>query len=184
MAHKKKNRKGGLLAPRKTADFKSERELPTNKVKKGKGHKSGSRQQPKNEQAASSSNQKSQATDRRVGSKKPVQLVAPGTLAKTGPVEPIRKPKVATLSFSEELDKLEQDPKLAALLDRADDGESLSDAENQWLEQRLERISELMDELGITDEEEIDEPQSSDEWDRFDSDDWDDFSDDEQGSRR
>lgn len=184
MAHRKKNRKGGLLAPRKTADFKAERELPVNKVKKGKGHKSGSRQQTQSEQHSSFSSKKSQTTDRRLGSKKPVQLVTPGTLAQTTLEPPIRQPKAATRSLSDELDKLEQDPKLVALLDRADDGELLSDAENQWLEQRLERISELMNELGIIDEDEIDESQSSQDWDRFDSDDWEDFADDEQGSRR
>lgn len=184
MAHKKRNRKGGLLAPRKPADFKADRELPESKVKKGKGHKSGSRQQSKSERHQSLAGKKAQVTDSRIGSKKPVQLVAPGTLAKSQPAPSVDKRKAATRSLSDELNKLEQDPKLVALLDRADEGEQLTDAENQWLEQRLERISELMDELGISDDDDLEELQSSDDWDRFDSDDWDDFDDDDQGSRR
>ncbi|MFM2486062.1 Der GTPase-activating protein YihI [Celerinatantimonas yamalensis] len=188
MANKKKNRKGGLLAPRKTADFKSERELPTDKVTKGKGHKSGSRQQVA-ESTVAKSTSKPASGDRRVGSKKPVQLVAAGTLAKSADkvvkakVKKTVVPAVPVESKQDELARLEQDARLIALLDRSDEGEQLADADQQWLDNCLDRISVLMDELGINDDDD-DDLSESDDWDQFDSGDLSDLYDDDEERKK
>ena len=83
----------------------------------------------------------------------------------------------------QELASIENDDRLNDLLDRLDAGETLEAAEQAWVDQRVDRYQELMDELGIIDnddDEEIDEafeeseyeesfqPASEDElWDRF-----------------
>lgn len=175
MAHRKRNRKGGILAPRKTADFKVDRELPSEKVKKGKGKPSGSRQQAGANATTTGSHRGGRAADKRVGSKKPIKLVATGTLAKKQQAAAPKAKVAPPLSLEAQLKQLEQDPRLSELLDRSDEGDVLSPEDQQWLETRLERISELMDELGITDDDDIDEFDDDDDWDRFDSGDLDDL---------
>lgn len=168
MAYKKKNRKGGLLAPRKTADFKSDRVLPADAVKKGKGRKSGSRQQPVNAARSSvQSDYDSHPSDPRLGSKKLVQLVSSKPLQADRPAN--QKSDIVKESKQDELNRLERDPRLMTLLDRSDEGEELTADEQQWLETNLNRIGQLIDELGLHDGEDEDESDSDDDWDQFDS---------------
>lgn len=179
MAYKKKKRTGGMLAPRKSPDFKEERELPENKVTKGKGRKSGSRQHVEEaHRPCKSAGKSTQPKDARVGSKKPIPLVAPGQRAQSS-MAPVREKKHAATIDSEqakqdELARLEQNPKLMELLDKSDDGVILSAEQEQWLETQLNRIDQLMSELGIEDEDD-ELLSSSDDWDQLASDDWSDL---------
>ncbi|MFM2480699.1 Der GTPase-activating protein YihI [Celerinatantimonas sp. YJH-8] len=186
MAYRKKSRKGGLLAPRKNADFKADRELPVDKVKKGKGKPSGSRQLGTSTDQSGKASRQSANHDRRIGSKKPVQLVAAGSLATQAVIKPskVKAVEEPTLSKAQQLEQLETDPRLVALLDKADDGLELTLQEQQWLDATLDKISQLMDELGLS-EDEDDEDESDENWDHFESDDleqW--LSEDEDDSRK
>ncbi|MDG0798079.1 Der GTPase-activating protein YihI [Pectobacterium punjabense] len=129
--------------------------------KKHRGHAAGSRTQEK-----ASSDQKSgqrKVADPRIGSKKPVQLgVLDSAIAKpkpkSKPSAPVEKAVAAkpTMSPEEELEMLENDARLDALLDRLDSGETLSAKDQSWVDETLDRIDILMEELGIElgDEEE------------------------------
>ncbi|CAG8999351.1 MAG: Der GTPase-activating protein YihI [Candidatus Celerinatantimonas neptuna] len=183
MAYKKKNRKGGLLAPRKTVDFKSDRVLPADAVKKGKGRKSGSRQQPANvTRASTNSGHDFHLSDPRLGSKKPVQLVSAKPSQQEHTVSQKLSDEVKEAK-QDELSRLEQDPRLMTLLDRSDEGEELTTDEQQWLENSLNRIGQLMDELGLHDDEDEDESElDSDDWDQFDSGDLDELLDPDERS--
>ena len=116
------------------------------RLKKRRGLASGSRTQ------VESANQKNKADaqtkDPRIGSKVPVALVVEAK-PKT---KPHPKPKAEAkprLSPEEELAKLENDERLDALLDRIDDGETLSAEDQSYVDQTLDRIDALMEQLGI-----------------------------------
>lgn len=77
------------------------------------------------------------------------------------PVPTAEKP--VRLSLQEELEMLENDPRLDALLDRLEKGETLSAKEQSWLDETLDRIDILMEQLGISlDDDEEDEEQEED----------------------
>lgn len=62
-----------------------------------------------------------------------------------------------------ELDLLENDERLDALLERLEEGEALSAEEQSWVNAKLDRIDALMEELGISyDDEEEDEEKTDD----------------------
>jgi len=67
------------------------------------------------------------------------------------------------LSPQAELDLLENDERLDALLERLEEGEALTAEEQTWVDAKLDRIDELMQKLGLSyddeDEEEEDEKQ-------------------------
>ncbi len=92
--------------------------------------------------------------DPRIGSKKPIELGAKSAPAKA----PVAKKVV--LSPREELDKLESDDRLDGLLERLENGETLSSDDQNWVNAKLDRIDELMQQLGLSyddDEEEGEE---------------------------
>ena len=116
--------------------------------KKRRGLASGSRTQ------VESANQKNKADaqtkDPRIGSKVPVALVVEAQPKAKPQAKPKAeaKPKLR-LSPEEELAKLENDERLDALLDRIDDGETLSAEDQSYVDQTLDRIDALMEQLGI-----------------------------------
>ncbi len=62
------------------------------------------------------------------------------------------------LSPQAELDMLENDERLDALLERLEEGETLTAEEQTWVDAKLDRIDELMQQLGLSyDDEEEDE---------------------------
>ena len=61
------------------------------------------------------------------------------------------KEKRVVMTPEQELASIENDDRLNALLDRLDAGETLEAAEQAWVDQRVDRYQELMDELGIID---------------------------------
>lgn len=124
--------------------------------KKRRGHASGSRTQV--EGGKQNNKSSSAAKDPRIGSKTPVPLVVAGEV-KAKPAKP-KAPEKPRQAPEEELAKLENDERLNTLLDRLDDGETLSAEDQAYVDQTLDRIDVLMDELGIElgdEDDEIDE---------------------------
>ena len=154
---------------------------------KRKGLKAGSRQAV--EQETSGIKSGSGSKDPRVGSRKPVALV----------VEPAKKPVAAKpakavktaeqiaeqiaeqqakqqqLKLEQELATIENDERLNLLLDRLDDGLSVSADDEAWLDARLARHQELLVALGMDDDDDdVAEPASPDDLlQRFINDDFD-----------
>ncbi|MFS2225332.1 Der GTPase-activating protein YihI [Pantoea sp. B65] len=117
--------------------------------KKHRGNASGSRANPIARNPTKGDDSK--AKDPRIGSKKPVPLIAEGV--QTKPVK-VKKEKEAVekqpkLSPQEELTMLENSERLDGLLDRLENGETLPAEEQAWLDQTLDRIDVLMEQLGI-----------------------------------
>ncbi|KFF70197.1 Der GTPase-activating protein YihI [Pectobacterium brasiliense] len=139
---------------RKTREELEREARDRKKDKKHRGNASGSRTQEKASNDQRSGQRK--AVDPRIGSKKPVQLgVLDSAVAKpkpkSKPSEPVEKVVAAkpTMSPEEELEMLENDARLDALLDRLDSGETLSAKDQSWVDETLDRIDILMEELGI-----------------------------------
>ncbi|MGM3173846.1 Der GTPase-activating protein YihI [Dickeya lacustris] len=128
--------------------------------KKHRGHVAGSRAQGTGNKKQNASS--GQASDPRIGSKKPVPLLPEGAaLPVSRPV--VAEEQIVRLSPQEELDKLENDPQLDALLDRLERGETLSAKEQSWVDETLDRIDILMEQLGIDlDDDEDEEEQQED----------------------
>lgn len=126
--------------------------------KKRRGNTPGSRAQ----EAASAQKRGEgrHVRDSRLGSKVPVPLLVETPVA-------VIQPKAAAkadlapkpLSPQQELERLENDPRLHQLLDRLDEGEILSQEDQRYVDETLDRIDALMVELGIElgDEDEEDE---------------------------
>ncbi|MGF1759036.1 Der GTPase-activating protein YihI [Photobacterium sagamiensis] len=114
------------------------------KDKKRKGLKSGSRHSAGLDSANRANGQKK---DPRLGSKKPVPLVVDA--------KPTTK-KERRLSAEQELAMLENDAQLMVLLDRIEAGEKLGSGLQKQVDQKLDRIEHLMGRLGLLEEEEPD----------------------------
>lgn len=127
--------------------------------KKHSGHSAGSRAtggaQTKGTKGAG------QAKDPRIGSKKPIAL----GVTEVAPVKKQHKPKSEKpmLTPQAELDLLENDERLDALLERIEEGETLSAEEQTWVNDKLDRIDALMEELGISYDDEEDEEDKGDD---------------------
>jgi uncharacterized protein len=145
MAKKKKTRKIGQIGVRKSPDFKHK--VVESKVKKGVGKPSGSRN---NAAKIASTNQHTKINkDPRLGSKKPIDLYA-----KAEDLSAIKIKKPRYFSPEQELAAIEDDTKLARLIEQLDAGESLDNANQRYVDTKLARHQELCRMLGIADEEE------------------------------
>jgi len=156
--------KPAVKAKRKSRDDINNEARDRKRDKKHRGHASGSRANP----AASENNggrQASSGKDPRIGSKKPVALIADGKTVTASVKKSEQKPsaeKKARLTPEEELAKLENDERLDALLDRLENGETLSAEDQGWLDASLDRIDELMEQLGIVMDDTEDEQAEED----------------------
>ncbi|MFV9671350.1 Der GTPase-activating protein YihI [Pantoea graminicola] len=150
-------------AKRKSRDEINNEARDRKRDKKHRGHASGSRANPA-APANSSGRQSDSAKDPRIGSKKPVALIADGKTTATKPKKSVEKPaaKKVRLTPEEELAKLENDERLDALLDRLENGETLSAEDQGWLDASLDRIDELMEQLGIVMDDDEDDKAEED----------------------
>ena len=114
--------------------------------KKHKGLTAGNRANPANDQDKGKNKDKT-LNDPRLGSKKPVPLVAEGAVAAKPVVK--RREVAPALSAREELAALESNERLDTLLDQLENGVKLSAEEQTWLDATLDRIEVLMEKLGI-----------------------------------
>ena len=154
---------------RKESDVSAQEGRERKRAAKRKGLKAGSRQQ------VEQSNNKSgngQSKDPRIGSRKPVVLVVDDKQKKPAAPKAVKEKKLV-MTPEQELASIENDDRLNDLLDRLDAGETLDAAEQAWVDQRVDRYQELMDELGIIDNDD-------DEDDELPFDDGDDAEFDEQ----
>ena len=150
---------------------------------KRKGLKAGSRQAV--EQETSGIKSGSGSKDPRVGSRKPVALVVepakkpvaakPAKAVKTTEQIAEQQAKQLQLKLEQELAAIENDERLNLLLDRLDDGLSVSADDEAWLDARLARHQELLVALGMDDDDDdVAEPASPDDLlQRFINDDFD-----------
>lgn len=122
--------------------------------KKHKGRPAGNRYATETEKQVS---QPAPVKDPRVGSRKKIPLIVEEINR-----QPVQQPTVSdeikvkakTISPEQELFELENNEALNELLDQLDAGVTLSKKDQQFVEQCLERIEELMQQLGIEDEDE------------------------------
>ena len=154
---------------RKESDVSAQEGRERKRAAKRKGLKAGSRQQV--EQSNNKSGN-SQSKDPRIGSRKPVVLVVDDKQKKPAAPKAVKEKKLV-MTPEQELASIENDDRLNELLDRLDAGETLEAAEQAWVDQRVDRYQELMDELGIIDNDD-------DEDDELPFDDGDDAEFDEQ----
>ncbi|MGY3863814.1 Der GTPase-activating protein YihI [Aeromonas lacus] len=177
MSAKQPNRKPA--GKRKESEASAQEGRERKRAAKRKGLKAGSRQQVEQQKGKSAGKQ---AKDPRIGSRKPVALIVEEKGTKSTVSKAVKEKKLV-MTPEQELASIENDDRLNDLLDRLDAGETLEAAEQAWVDQRVDRYQELMDELGIIDnddDEEADEafeesdyeesfqPASEDElWDRF-----------------
>lgn len=128
--------------------------------KKHRGHSAGSR--ASGGEQAQGSKGSAQQKDPRIGSKKPIALgVTQVQTAK--PKQPKPKSEKPMLTPQAELDMLENDERLDALLERLEEGETLSAEEQSWVNAKLDRIDALMEELGIAYEDDEEEEEKTDD---------------------
>lgn len=174
MTRKKKSRKPGsegpaVLTPKSTTQHDQDGRL-RKKARKRKGLKSGSRH---SDAAAVNGRRQGQAKDPRHGSKKPVPLIVEAK-------KPMTK-KERRLSAEQELAMLENDAQLMVLLDRIEAGEKLGAGLQKQVDQKLDRIEQLMSQLGLLEDDEAEvvvetaPSQEDDLLDKFENMDFDDF---------
>ncbi|MDR0806444.1 MAG: Der GTPase-activating protein YihI [Enterobacteriaceae bacterium] len=116
--------------------------------KKHRGHVAGARTNVES-QSGKNSNGNATAKDPRIGSKKPVPLIVEGNKPAVAKPKVIKAPKPPKISPEEQLALLENDERLNQLLDAIDDGKTLSGEEQEYVDNTLDRIDELMEKLGI-----------------------------------
>lgn len=155
MAKQRKSRKVGLIGVRKDPDYVHEKS--SGRVKKHKGKPPGSRHNVETTKSQTSSGAVSK--DPRHGSKKPVQLVK-------SPVKPAQR-KYATPA--EELAALEADGRLSALLDKLDEGKTLTAEQQRYVDEKMARHRILCDLMGIRDDEDEEDDDDLDDFDKLDS---------------
>ncbi|CDG19526.1 MULTISPECIES: Der GTPase-activating protein YihI [Xenorhabdus] len=129
------------------------RERKRQKKRRGNGNATGSRQ------SGNDSNKKrsvaKQEKDPRIGSKVSVPLIVGEKATAVKPaVKPAAEQQKPRLSPQEELAMLENDERLDDLLARLEQGEKLSQEDNDYVDNMLDRIDTLMEKLGINLEEE------------------------------
>ena len=121
------------------------------------------KRQKKHRGHAAAGKKQSQTQDPRVGSKKPIPL---GVSESSTPAPKQHKPKSEKpmLSPQAELELLENDERLDALLERLEEGGTLNAEEQSWVDAKLDRIDELMQQLGLSydDEDEEEEERQED----------------------
>ncbi|TKI04262.1 Der GTPase-activating protein YihI [Martelella alba] len=151
-AARKKNRKSREQLNEEGRDRK--------RSKKHRGLAAGSRNQESKDGNGNRS-MRAVAADPRIGSKKPVPLSVPGAVSRPASSRAVVPP--VPLAPEEELDSLENDIRLDALLTRIEQDDDLSTEEQAYVDEKLDRIDQLMALLGIElDEDEEDAPQDED----------------------
>ncbi|BDH47747.1 Der GTPase-activating protein YihI [Salmonella enterica subsp. enterica serovar Choleraesuis] len=138
---------------RKTREELNQESRDRKRQKKHRGHAAGSRATG-GDAGSKGGRSGGAAKDPRIGSKTPVPLgrgLAPVT--KQPPKPKSEKP----MTPQEELELLENNERLDQLLERIEEGETLNAEEQAWVDQKLDRIDELMQQLGLSYDDEEDE---------------------------
>jgi uncharacterized protein len=138
--------------PKKTRQEINEESRELKRKRKHKGLPSGSRfnGQDNNQNKKSANIIK----DPRIGSKKPISLVQDDN-SSIKKADKVNQPKVTKpkLTPQQELEQLENDVKLDHLLDLVEQGKTLTDEQQAYLDKKLNRIDKLMKLLGYEDDD-------------------------------
>ena len=127
---------------------------------KRKGLKPGARNSVESKEQKQAREAKNK--DVRVGSRKPIALVVEAPVKAVKPVKsaepkPEKKteavPEQQIAKWERELDKLENDDRLNALLDKLELEQPISEEDQVWLDKKLARHQELLKLLGLGDDE-------------------------------
>ncbi|ATD08677.1 Der GTPase-activating protein YihI [Pseudoalteromonas piscicida] len=176
MTRKKKTRKVAANGTPRLSKEKLQalRALKEQRSKKTKGKKPGSRNAPEilvKEQSNTTTNK-----DPRVGSKKPISLVAEPQSAESNTQPEMKRhlqpqvkltTAVETLTPEQELEQLENDERLMALLERHERGELLTGKDAKYFNRGIARHQEICEILGIDDEFEEGDMLDDDPMDQF-----------------
>ena len=208
MSRTKKSRTPSTTPPRAPKEKKNAvAEAPEKRSRKHKGKVSGNRQKEayvqKDEQASVANK------DPRLGNKKPIDLtksqkavkapkpakksdqasILSAHTSKKGKTKPEHSPIAAIRQIessseeklADELDAIEQDERLLAIIAKQDDEIDLSENEVDYFNDKMDRHQELREALGLDDEDEDYEEEdksnasSVDVWDKLDNSDLSDF---------
>ncbi|PCI58217.1 MAG: GTPase-activating protein [Gammaproteobacteria bacterium] len=184
MSRSKKSRKPGSAPTAKPKLSKVELANVEKRIRKTKGKKPGNRQQEAM-QVKKSDQQVNQHKDPRIGSKKPIELGAAVSQPKSKPVkatqakqDPIAVIRVvnteAEPDFSQELENIENDEGLQAILAKQEEELALTEQEVNYFNELMERHQQLTEKLAENEEPE-DEPSrdgtssEDDLWDKLDN---------------
>lgn len=187
MSRTKKSRKPGTGSIGVVKDDKKKLVTPApRRAKKKNGKEAGNRQ--KEATASPSNTQKSTVNkDPRIGNKTPIDLGRATTAPiKAKPVKTKQAKKAQESSpiaairaietgetLAEQLERIEQDERLLAILEKQDSEETLSAEEVDYYNELMEQHEKISEEMGINDEEEIittGKVDSEDDlWDKFDN---------------
>ncbi len=126
---------------------------------KRKGLKPGARNSVESKEQKQAREAKNK--DARVGSRKPVALVVEAPVKAAKPVKPAEPkpekkevaPEQQIAKWERELDKLENDDRLNALLDKLELEQPIAEEDQEWLDKKLARHQELLKLLGLNEEE-------------------------------
>ncbi len=150
MTRKKKGRKVGSEGPAQYAEKNLSKAdilaLAKKRNDKRKGNKAGTRHSAT---TAKAPKKNKVAQDPRLGSKTPIPLIVK---EKPHPKSNAAK-RDRLVSAKEELSQLENDAKLNVLLDRLEQGDKLGTGLQSYVDEKLDRIEELMSKLGLLEPE-------------------------------
>lgn len=184
MSRSKKSRKPGGAPTAKPKLSKVELASVEKRLRKKNGNKPGNRQQ-EGKLESNSGQQSLQNKDPRIGSKKPIELGGAVVQAKSKPVKPTKTKQdpIAAIrvvnaeeeqSFAQELENIESDERLQAILSKQEEALALTEQEVDYFNEMMERHQLLTEKLAENEEPE-DEPNkqnaSSEEdlWDKLDN---------------
>lgn len=176
MTRIKKARSPGQIGARKENRETAEQSKDRKRKAKRKGLAPGSRHNTGEAGKQHSGTKAPQ--DPRLGSKKPIALVQGETAKVAKPTQPAKAPRpakvtpvidtdVEALTPEQELEQLENNERLNTLLDKVDAGEKLGKNDAGWLDKTLARHQQLLEELGLLEEDEDEPAEGDDLWTRF-----------------
>lgn len=180
MSRTKKSRKPGAGSSGTPKPKQADIVVREKRPKKHKGKVAGTRQLEATKQSKSGQNQPKQK-DPRIGSKKPIVLVADSP-TKSAPLktQPKKQPPLAqvravenTPSLAEQLHAIEQDEKLLEILSKQENQVALTEGEVQYFNELMEQHQKISDQLDDNSEDINSEkaPTSDDDdlWDKLDN---------------
>lgn len=165
MSRIKKSRTAGNSQPkfdgnRKETSEQAKEARERKRKAKLKGNKAGHRNAIDSKSKGPRNGQQKNS-DKRIGSKKPIALTV--TEKAASPAKPkvnlqpkakvIKSQLVKKISPEKELADIENNDRLNELLEQLDEGQTLSQVDQAWVDKQMQRHQELMVELGWIDED-------------------------------
>ncbi len=165
MSRTKKSRTAGnseatFSGQRKETSSQAQEARERKRKAKLKGNKAGNRNIVESKQTQKKNARKAD-NEKRIGSKKPVTLIIEDKPKQQEKPKVVLQPKVKVvksqvepkLSPEKELALIENDQRLNDLLEQLDNDESISQADQSWVDKQMERHQQLMQELGWLDDD-------------------------------